>query len=327
MMTSTDKKIFLGCLPADSKAEELTQYFNKYCTSLKKMKIKYRSNKVCAGYGYFLAEISDESLLRMTSEQHYYKERSIECRLYLTGKALTEYQNSFNKRRVYVGDLSPYLTEKELFKAFAPLGKVKRAYIANNPDKHGKIFGFVVFFDKETAKSVVSRTEIFISGRRVEIKEVTVQQQQTKGKKKEEGEKAQEKKSVQSKDKGLQDGDRVVASQAKNPTSEEGKNCYELFPNTQEVKVIDIFPLAKDIIREERDRHLAPAMGNPSRNGRISGKEAKFDTTKSKPLAQIRLITCTLPKIVTSSKRNNLRLNPVKRRDSNYHLYSGCPVY
>lgn len=145
MESTNTVKIFVGCLPADTVEEELYDYFSQFC-SITSFKIKFRSNKVCAGYGHFLCPDSNHSALEnFFRTPHYYQERSLEVRKYLTGDALEEYQEEFNKRRVYIRNLPPGVTDRTLGEIFQKFGQVERAYMANNPDKEGIHFGFVVF--------------------------------------------------------------------------------------------------------------------------------------------------------------------------------------
>lgn len=179
-----EKKIFLGCLPASSDQKELAAYFQQFCLTILKIKIKYRSNNVCAGYGYFKACINEEQLKKMTEMNHYYKERSIECRVYLTGKALSEYQTAFNKRRVYIGGIPGNLTDRELFNCFSKFGKLQRAYIANCPDKDGNIFGFAVYFDEDSAEELIKLEKIELAnGHELELKAVSTQKEKRSDKK------------------------------------------------------------------------------------------------------------------------------------------------
>lgn len=168
-------KIFLGCLPGDTKTEELSAYFKDYCTEIVKIKVKYRNNNICSGYGYFIARFRQEGLTTMLAMQHFYKQRSIECRVYLTGEDLKNYQIEFNKRRVYVGKLPDGLKDMELFNAFSRVTEVRRAYVANNPDKEGNSFGFVILGNEQDAGYLLEMGRIIIRGGEAVIKKVKFQ--------------------------------------------------------------------------------------------------------------------------------------------------------
>jgi RNA recognition motif-containing protein len=166
------QKVFIGCLPAKTSPQEIESYFADFC-SLSKLKIKYRSNNICAGYGHFMAHFkSNREKEALYSTRHYYQGRNLECRPYLTGQSLSNYQAEFNKRRVYVGNLPPFYNDLLLFELFSGFGTVERAYIANNPDKDGKIFGFVIF-KEEGILNLVLETELEVGEYSLEIQKVT----------------------------------------------------------------------------------------------------------------------------------------------------------
>jgi len=166
------QKVFIGCLPAETDPTEIEQYFSKFCL-MSKMKIKYRSNNVCAGYGHFMAHFkSPEESRTLYSSRHFYHGRSLECRPYLTGQSLYDYQTEFNKRRVYVGNLPPFYDDFQLLKLFMQFGEIQRAYIANNPDKGGKTFGFVIFKEEGLLASVLG-SSISTEGYQLLIQKVT----------------------------------------------------------------------------------------------------------------------------------------------------------
>lgn len=326
----TDIKIFLGCLPASSDAGELTEYFQKYCRSITKMKIKYRSNKVCAGYGHFIADIDERSLEKMTSAQHYYKDRSIECRLYLTGTALADYQIKFNQRRIYAGNLPPSLNEREFFKTFSQFGKVQRAYIANNPDKEGKTFGFVVYFDELTAKKVIKKERIQNYGRIVTIKPVTVQKQKIeKKKKKDRGEKQQEENKLEKArckiTNILQDDstenlhEKEVENSTPKTQSSKRISGYELFPTHKKfIKLLNFtfnrLPkiengINNNLLKQEK------IEGNsneecPSTKEKSQSKSGTSD--KCRVRGEINLGKLKIPLIDSSDIKNNVRFNKNK---------------
>lgn len=73
-------KIFVGCLPSETIESQLYEYLTAFC-EVSGLKIKYRSNSVCAGYGHFVCDNpSEDALSLLFSSPHYYQERSIEIR-------------------------------------------------------------------------------------------------------------------------------------------------------------------------------------------------------------------------------------------------------
>lgn len=168
---SESMKIFIGCLPAETVEEELCDYFKRFC-HLDNFKIKYRSNKICAGYGHFIClNPTQRVLTKLFRTSHYYLERSLEVRKYLTGEALDAYQFQFNKRRVYIRNLPPKVKDQELEVIFEQFGPVERAYQANNPDKDQVYFGFIVFAKQGIIENIID-TSIMIQNYEVQIRKV-----------------------------------------------------------------------------------------------------------------------------------------------------------
>lgn len=162
MVRST--KIFIGCLPADTVEDEIREYFLSFCRNLCKMKIKYRSNSICAGYGNFTARLTKKELSRLTNQRHVYRGRILECRPYLKGKKLESYLKQFNSKRIYVENIPEGTTDASLYRFFSGICNVERAYLANNPDKEGGIFGFVITDSPKDTDKVLGMKEIRLRG-------------------------------------------------------------------------------------------------------------------------------------------------------------------
>ena len=162
--------MFIGCLPAQSSEEELYKYFSKFC-QISHLKLKYRSNRLCAGHGSFICQELSK-LDKLINHSHFYRGRSLECRPFFSGAELKRYQKRFNKRRIYVGNLPPNMTDWGLFEEFSKFGDVIRAYTANNPDKQGRKFGFIVFKEEGIIEKLLGREDLQIGGFRLEINEV-----------------------------------------------------------------------------------------------------------------------------------------------------------
>ena len=170
-MKTRSQKMFIGCLPAESSEKELYSYFSKFA-KISNLKLKYRSNNLCAGHGSFLCE-EPHKVEILTDSSHFYRGRSLECRPFFSGEELREYRKKFNRRRVYVGNLPPNTTDLRLFEVFSRFGELVRAYTANNPDKRGRTFGFVVFRSEGVSGDLIGRDDLFMDGYRLEINGVT----------------------------------------------------------------------------------------------------------------------------------------------------------
>jgi hypothetical protein len=72
MELTSQTKIFVGCLPSETIESELFDYFSFFC-GVSNLKIKYRSNSICAGYGHFIClNPSPEILNELFSTPHFY---------------------------------------------------------------------------------------------------------------------------------------------------------------------------------------------------------------------------------------------------------------
>lgn len=169
------KKIFLGCLPSHTDTEELRTYFLEHCPDIHNLKVKYRSNGICAGYGHFLTNSTKTQLEALFSKNHYYKGRSLECRRYLNGKKLDQYMEQFVKRRIYVSKIPEGANDRELYDCFSEFGKVTRAYIANMSENiKSKIFGFVIMESEEETKVILDR-RVTLKGENLVLKRAVCQ--------------------------------------------------------------------------------------------------------------------------------------------------------
>lgn len=178
-------RIFIGCLPPNADREELHEYFSSFC-QISEFKLKYRSNKQCAGFGNFQC-LEKDKVENLINTPHFHKRRSIEVRLYLSGDKLKEYQKSFNKRRLYVGNLPNEINDEELYHFFQKVAPVDRAYTLDVLDQDGNRFGFVVFKSESTLELVKSQKLIF-KGRNLDVKMMSKDKNAHKRKKNDERE-------------------------------------------------------------------------------------------------------------------------------------------
>lgn len=79
MMKHEVFKIFIGCLPSDSTTEELTAYLSMFC-KVKNLKIRFRKNGICAGYGHAFLISDSGSFKDFLALDHLYQGRALEIR-------------------------------------------------------------------------------------------------------------------------------------------------------------------------------------------------------------------------------------------------------
>ena len=130
MSNKEEFKIFIGCLPNDSTSEDLTAYLSKFCI-VKRLKIRYRKNGICAGYGHALLVLSPTDFEVFLSLKHVYYGRSLEIRPFYCQKDFTSLAGDLSKRRLYVSGLPVDFTDLKLLKLFKIYGDIEKAYMGN----------------------------------------------------------------------------------------------------------------------------------------------------------------------------------------------------
>lgn len=174
-MSERTTKFFIGCLPANTDQNEIQKIFEALCPDISNLKIKYRSNKICAGYGHFRASATPKNLRKLEKAEIFYKGRVLECRPFMKGKKLEEYLNNYNKRRLYLSEIPSGISDQELHIFFSKIVEIKRAYKANNLDKDNKQFGFVVTSTPQGALKLLEIGKVWIKGKAVDINESVCQ--------------------------------------------------------------------------------------------------------------------------------------------------------
>lgn len=167
-------KIFIGCLPGNTEQEEIHLHFSKYCEIIK-LKIKSRSNGVCAGYGHFTTKISDQKLKELLASNHMYKGRKLDCRVYIKGEKLKSFLEDFTSRKIYVEGIPEGTTDEELYHFFSRFCQVNKAYIANQKHTHDSVFGFVVANNKEGANGLIELEHVQFKGSMLKLSKSTCQ--------------------------------------------------------------------------------------------------------------------------------------------------------
>lgn len=195
-------KIFIGCLPNNTEKEEVYLHFSKYCQIIK-LKIKFRSNGVCAGYGHFRTRITDQEKAALLSAEHRYKDRKLDCRVYVKGPKLQKFLEDFTYRKIYVKNIPKGTTDLELHNYFSQLCQVQKAYIANQiQDEKDSLFGFVVTSSKEGAKKLTELAYAGFKGSKLELLKSTCKKLESMRMKREKKEAATNRKALSRKSEG-----------------------------------------------------------------------------------------------------------------------------
>jgi len=158
----THHKVFIGGLDRKVLEENVQDYFTDlgpiYDFELKK-------KKATAAYslGYAILTTDKSTFNKLISGPPlFFEGRKIECKPFLSGEELTQFNIDFNKRRIYVNDLQLETTDQNLNEIFSVFGEIDNAYIIidfETRKPNGK--GFVLFKDGESAKKATSEPILF----------------------------------------------------------------------------------------------------------------------------------------------------------------------
>lgn len=172
MIHTKATKIFIGCLPKDTETEDLKQYLLSHCPEIQNLKVKYRSNKLCAGYANFITTCSKRTIDRFLNQNHLFNGRKLECRPFLTGEKMDSFFEELIKKRIYVNKIPAGVGDAELNDCFSAFGKVNKAYIANLPEGQKDLFGFVVMEKIEDAERIL-QLQVILRGMTLILKKST----------------------------------------------------------------------------------------------------------------------------------------------------------
>lgn len=142
-------KLFVGCLPGDAQTSELTALFRRHAQinsiTLAK-KANEQGNSYCVGYGFVICQdrLNANKLLQK-SRKLLYRDRLLIFREFKSGKNLIQEKNEVTSRRLFIGNLPPSATDRDLEHLFSKFGQLETAYIVDKPQSNGRYYGYVVF--------------------------------------------------------------------------------------------------------------------------------------------------------------------------------------
>lgn len=161
-------RVFIGCIPGDSCEVELTELLSEYAR-IEKVSLAFDVNKhnkqYCLGYGFVVcASKEDKRILISHANDVCYRGRFITLREYKSGRRLKEDKLDFNLRRVFIGNIPSHATNASLEKLFSRYGEVETIYSVDQTSKKHFKFGYVVFYDKESAALTIRNKNEFTFG-------------------------------------------------------------------------------------------------------------------------------------------------------------------
>lgn len=123
-------KLFVGCLPSLTSSEELEEYFARLIR-VKKVKIKYRKNGICCGFGYIFVQGSSSEISLLCSQELTFSGRKIEVRPFYSKNKYIGFKLSQQSKKVFVANLPSSTTGKTLNRLFSKFGPIQNAYLGN----------------------------------------------------------------------------------------------------------------------------------------------------------------------------------------------------
>jgi len=154
------KKIFIGGFDRKACELKIKQFFSKlgpiYHFELKKKKSKSK-NAYSLGYAILTTDLPTFNRL-IGGKQLLFEGRKIECKPFLQGDELTQFNTQFNKRRIYVEGLPLDTADQDLKEFFSKFGAVDNAYVIidfKTGQPNGK--GLILFRDGKTTRKVISK--------------------------------------------------------------------------------------------------------------------------------------------------------------------------
>lgn len=161
-------KMFIGGLAKWITENDLKEYFSEFAR-IKKVKIlKDPKTGLSKGFGFiFFKTYSGLETVICHPERHTIKGRVVDCQEAL-GLAKERDQKKYtemNKRRVFIGNVSKEINNKDLTEYFSKFGEVKSAYLLKDYKiDENRRYGFVVFKDIPPAIEVTKFREHIIKG-------------------------------------------------------------------------------------------------------------------------------------------------------------------
>lgn len=171
--SSSDKasgsgKIFIGGLSWETTTEKLTNHFKKYGEIIDSVIMKDRVTGHARGFGF--VTYSDPSVCdRVIQDKHVLDGRTVEIKRSIPRDSMVKGPKT---KKIFVGGISPSITEEEFKNYFAQFGKiVEHQIMQDHGTGRSRGFGFVTFDSEQVVDELLSKgTMIELGGKQVEIK-------------------------------------------------------------------------------------------------------------------------------------------------------------
>jgi len=158
-------KLFVGGLNTQQTEKDLKAYFSHF-GDLKTIKIiRDKDNRSkCYGFVWVGDEKTQERILQIP--RHVIGGRVIDVNTVIDSKKQSLYrQQLVRERKLFVGGLAQETSSDDLLRFFSQFGELKAAFVIYEPRSQvSKRFGYIEFFDPESALHVLDRTDLILHG-------------------------------------------------------------------------------------------------------------------------------------------------------------------
>ncbi|RZC44434.1 hypothetical protein C5167_037378 [Papaver somniferum] len=181
-MDSEQGKIFVGGISWETNEDTLKDHFNKFGEVVETVIMRDRNTGSARGFGFVL--FSDPSVAdKVLLEKHVILGRTVEVK-----KAVPrgEHNNPYNQKgfsksngnngqfrtkKIFVGGLSPSLTEEEFKAYFEKFGRTTDVVVMYDTTTHRpRGFGFITFDSEEAVENVMQKSFHELNDKVVEVK-------------------------------------------------------------------------------------------------------------------------------------------------------------
>lgn len=156
-------RVFIGCVPGDSRNDELVSLLGQYAR-VSSVMLATDTNpsgmEYCLGYGFAVCDTKDDvqALIALSSKLTY-KDRFITLREYKVGSKLKEDKKNFNKRRLFIGNIPRGTTNDQIAEIFSKFGPIENVYFVNTEKEQDYKYGYIVFQEAKTAERALCDTQ------------------------------------------------------------------------------------------------------------------------------------------------------------------------
>ncbi|KAG8075479.1 hypothetical protein GUJ93_ZPchr0006g41408 [Zizania palustris] len=163
-------KIFVGGVAWETTEELFTKHFEKYGAITDSVIMKDKHTRMPRGFGF--VTFSDPSVIdRVLQDEHTLDGRTVEVKRTVPREEMSS-KDGPKTRKIFVGGITPSLTEDKLKEHFSSYGKVvEHQIMLDHGTGRSRGFGFVTFESEEAVERVMSEGKMHdLGGKQVEIK-------------------------------------------------------------------------------------------------------------------------------------------------------------